>query len=141
MTSPTTGMPLLTPDTAWRQWRNAAATRATLKAKEETDPHRIGATADTDRAIANEHQARATWLITMLEHFGRRVEETAEAGHDVTSAKALRGLGLPCADCLTVADEKSATHKIMRDETKQFTVWASCGGNPIDPLTTAMPQW
>lgn len=141
MTAPTTGQPLLTPDSAWRQWKSAVASRVALTEREEADPHKDGHGRDTDTATRNEHQARAVWLTTMLEHFGRRVEAHSEAGHDVTSDKALRSLGLPCADCLMVADEKDRGHKIVRDPSKLFTVWASCGAEAADPRLVPMPQW
>jgi len=141
MTSPTTGMPLLTPDTAWRQWKNAAITYNTLKAREEADPLKDGHKRDTDTAKANLEQARAIWLQTMLSHFERRRLDAADSGHPATTDKELKSLGLPCISCLKVSTDGSTAHKVKRDETKLYPVWAECNGSPIDPTVDKMPVW
>jgi hypothetical protein len=134
-------MPLLTPDTAWRQWKRARQEWLTLKAREDADPLKDGHKRDTDKAAANMKQASATWLQTMLEHFERRRLDAVESGRPAASDKELKALGLPCIDCLKVSTEGSTAHKVRRDESKLYPVWATCGGSGIDPIVDPMPVW
>ena len=140
MLTPTPAAPM-PPDSAWRQWRNTVNTRRTLEQTEHDNPYAQGTTADTDRAATAETQARAVWLQTALEHFERRRTTEIENSRDTTTDRAVKALGVPCADCLTIAGAKDRTHKIVRDDSKRYPLWASCGAQPIDPTTTPMPTW
>jgi hypothetical protein len=142
MTSPTDGMALLAPDSAWRQWRNAVHLHNQVSKTERDDPFVPGSQANTDRVAAQVAQARAVWLQTMLAHFEQRRAAAHEGGHDVTSTAALKALRVPCKDCLTVTGEKDRSHKLDRDDTRLFPIIASCGAEEaINPLTEAMPTW
>lgn len=141
MTSPTTGQPLLTPDSAWRQWRNAKHLHGQLTDVERDDPFVPGSQQNVDRVKAQLDQARAVWLQTMLEHFERRRMAAHENGADVTSMRALKALQVPCKDCLTVTVPGDVSHKLTRDEKALYPVVATCGGEAIDPLTAEMPTW
>lgn len=143
MTSPTTGMPLLTPDSAWRQWRSAVHLFNQLTLTERDDPFVPGSQKNVDRVKAQVEQARAVWLQTMLEHFERRRMEAHEDGRvNVNSTVGLKSLRVPCKDCLKVADAGDKIHKLIRDEKALYPVVASCGTEEaIDPLTAEMPTW
>lgn len=142
MTSPTTGQPLLTPDSAWRQWRNTKHLLEQLTVVEADDPYVPGSQQNVDRVKAQLDQARAVWLQTMLEHFERRRLHAHENGADVMSMRGLKALQVPCKDCLTVTAANDGSHKLVRDEKALYPVVATCGAEEaIDPLTAEMPTW
>lgn len=143
MTSPTTGQPLLTPDSAWRQWRNTKQLLGQLTTIEREDPFVPGRQQNVDRVKAQLGQARAVWLQTMLEHFERRRLAAHEEGKiDITSVRGLKSLQVPCKDCLTVTAANDGSHKLVRDEKALYPVVATCGAEEaIDPLTAEMPTW
>lgn len=142
MTLPQTTQPLMTPDSAWRQWRNTVNDRREHEHRATSDTsYAPGVQADADRATTAETQARATWLQTILEHFSRRHAEASELGKDVTTERGLKSLHVPCVDCLKTAGPKDRSHKIIHDDTKRYPTWASCGMTPVDPTTEPMPGW
>lgn len=110
---------MITPDSAWRQWR--------------------GALRDFRAAEEKLKQARAIWLQTLFEGFEQRRRDADAAGLEVGTKEALIALGIPCIDCLAPAGK---AHRIVnsRDEQATYKTYATCGGVSVDPTVIGMPE-
>jgi hypothetical protein len=113
---------MMTPDSAWRQWR--------------------GAVRDAKAAETREQQARAMWLQVLLEGFDQRRQDADADGRDVVTNKALAELGLPCKDCLAPVPAGCSGHTVVNGrEGDTYQLYAICGKKAINPTEApAMPQ-
>lgn len=112
---------VMTPDSAWRQWKGAVRG---LAAAEELH-----------------QQTRAIWLQVLLEGFEQRRLDADGDGRDVTTKEALAMLGLPCKDCLAPVPPNCGGHTVVNGrEGDTYQLYAICGKAAIDPTAGDMPQ-
>lgn len=105
---------VMTPDSAWRQWRGAVNAHA--------------------RAEENLTSARAIWLQTLLDGFQERLHEATADGLDTSSKKVLAALGLPCRDCLAPVPANCSGHTVVNGRDGDvYQLYAICGKAAIDP--------
>lgn len=140
-------MPLMPPDSAWRQYRTAATERAALAAKTTRAKKKDWAAEQAaERAEQQEDHTAAIWLQVLLEGFEERRETHRLDGKDAAGLlhdrRGLADMGLPCADCLLPVPYDFADHDYSvatDEERKTFPVIARCGKIRVDPIGKPMP--
>lgn len=137
MTSGPNQQIVMTPDSAFRQWKNAVLDLR--RAEERVAQNRAGALGDIARADERVTQARSFWVQNMLADFESRRAAADLEQLDVRSHAVLFSLGVPCIDCCGIAVSRTGHTIKFGAAGTVFPVWAVCGKPAIDPTTDPMP--